>query len=327
MNTISMDVGARQARRPHVGGLATHLRKPVIALVMAGGGPRPEFGSRAPGFRALLPVGGRPIVSWILDALEASAVERVFVFHDAACDMPSLVAAGAKTVFVPRPGDRGAFVDGVRHALEATVGACGLAAVRRSRLLALPCDLPFVTAETLDRLLERSDALEFDFAYTAVSRDLLARRFPDRPFRAYPAADLGGFYALQTPSLIDGACFGLADAGSRLTFGDWSGEEAERLLDSIGALRRGRGAFLQVPRALHELVLRRLAASGRRRPAAGLLLRTLTGRLRTTDLDRLAWAAFRVRTLCIDSEAPELSADVDRPADLASYGVVDGRTS
>ncbi len=290
-------------------------------MVMAGGAPRPEFGSRAPAHRALLPVRGRPIVAYLLDALECSAVERVFVFHDAECDMASFVEAGPKTTFLARPAGRSGFVDGVRHALDATVRACGLDAVRRSRLLALPCDLPFVTARILDRVLERSDALEFDFAYTAVSRALLARRFPGRPFRAYPVADLGGFYALQTLAIMDGACFGLADGGTRLTFGDWTREEGERLLESIGVLRNGRGAFLQMPRALHELVLRRLSGRGRRRVAASLVLRTLAGRLRTTDLDRLALAAFRVRTVCIDTEAPELSADVDRPDDLTFYGL------
>ncbi|NJD19403.1 MAG: hypothetical protein FIA95_09005 [Gemmatimonadetes bacterium] len=321
MNTISTDAGARQARRRHAGGAEPRLRKPALALVMAGGAPHPEFGSRVPPHRALLPVRGRPVVSYLLDALEASAVERVFVFHDAACDMASRVEAGPKTTFVPRPPGRPGFVDGIRHALEATVRSCGIEAVRRRRLLALPCDLPLTTAGMLDRVLERSDALDFDFAYTTVSRSLLAQRFPGRAFRAYPVADLGGLYALQTLAILDGACFGLAEEGARLTFADWTREEGERLLASIGALRDGRGGFLQVPRALHELIFRRLAPRGRRRVAAALLLRTLAGRLRTTDLDRLAWTAFRVRTRCIDTEAPELSADIDRPRDVAFYGL------
>lgn len=323
-DSTATQAGARPARAALPHGPAVQLRKPAIALVLAGGPPHPGFGPAAPPFRPLLPVLGRPIVAHVLDALHASCVRRTLVFHDPACDIASAVDAGPKADFLPLPTTFTPIGKSVRYALEASVRACGVDAVRRSRLLILPCDLPFTTAAVIDRVLQRADALEFDFAYTAVSRGLLSQRYPGRPFRFYPAADLGGYYALQTATLVDGTFIHSPDDGTRVSFGDWTRDEADRLFENISVLREGRRSLWQVPQFVNELAFRRLRGSRGRRLIAATLARALVGRLRSTDVDRLTEAAFRARTVCVDTEAPELSADIDTPADLAFYLGVGG---
>ena len=217
MKSLSTHIGP-MLDRPH--GPAVQLRKPAIALVLAGGRPHPDFGPGAPPFRPLLPVLGRPIVAHVLSALEASCVRKILVFHDPACDIASAVDAGPKVAFLPLPATTTPIGESVRHALEASVRACGIDAVRRSRLLILPCDQPFTTPAVIDRVLRRADALEFDFAYTAVSRGLLSQRYPGKPFRFYPAADLGGPYALQTATLVDGTFIFGFDSDTQDVFRD-----------------------------------------------------------------------------------------------------------
>lgn len=322
---MALTLNQEDARRPH--GPAVQLRRPAIALVLAGGPPHPGFGPGAPRFRPLLPVLGRPIVAHVLDALQASCVRRVLVFHDPDCDLASVVDAGEKTTFVPLPSPPTSIGKSVRYALEASVRACGIDAVRRGRLLILPCDQPFTTAAVIDRVLQRADALEFDFAYMGVSRRLLSQRYPGKPFRFYPAADLGGPYALQTATLVDGTFIHSSEDGTRVSFGDWTRAEADRLFENISVLREGRRNFWQVPQFLNELAFRRLRSGRGRRLIAATLARALVGRLRSTDVDRLTEAAFRARTVCVDTEAPELSADIDTPADLAFYLGVSGASA
>ena len=125
-------------------------------------------------------------------------------------------------------------------------------------------------------------------------------------------------------ALVEGDFIYSSEAGARVSFGDWTREEADRLFENISVLRDGRRSFWQVPQFLNELVFRRLRGGRGRRLIAATLARALVGRLRSTDVDRLTEAAFRARTVCIDTEAPELSADIDTPADLAFYMGVGG---
>jgi CTP:molybdopterin cytidylyltransferase MocA len=319
MHTFSTTAGARQAHRKPIHAAQTRAEKPTIALVLAGGPPHPSFGPGAPRFRPVVPFRGRPIVAYVLDALEASRVGRVLVFHDRGCDLGAAVERGAKSTFIPLQEPLPPLGDTVRFALESAVRLCGIHSVRGSRILILPCDQPFTVSGTIDRVLERANGREFDFAYLGVSRRSLAERYPGRRFRSFLARDLGGRYALQTATLVDGAFLHAADDRVGVRYGDWTREEEDALFANMSALREGRGSVWQVPQFVNEIGVRRLKRNGGRRLMAAKLVRALTGRLRSSDLDELTAVAFRLRTVCIDSDSPELSADIDTPADAAYY--------
>jgi molybdopterin-guanine dinucleotide biosynthesis protein A len=83
-------------------------------------------------------VGGRTIVSRILDALSAHAEERLVLTNDATlADLPD-----ARLIYDPRPHG------GVLPAL-----AAGLEAARGEVCLAVACDMPFVSGALFDFML------------------------------------------------------------------------------------------------------------------------------------------------------------------------------
>lgn len=315
MDTITTEAPQRQAH-PREPGLRT--RKPVIALVLAGGSPHPAFGAGAPPCKPLMPFRGRPVVEYVLDAVDASCVARALVFHDPTCDLAAAGPSRGKATFVVRPPEHADIGRTIRFVLTAAVRELGIEEVRRSRLLILPCDLPFITGASLDRLLLDADARDFDLAYLVASEDLLARAIPGKRFRAFPAADLGpGRYAPQAPVLVDGAYLHAPGDGSLLAYGDWTREEADRVERTIGLLRTERSSIWLFPRIVAELGLARVRGPRSLWLTASALARVLVGRLRTRDFDRGMALLFRIRTVAIDTGSPEFSADVDRPEDLA----------
>ena len=290
----------------------------VFAVVLAGGPPDPGFGPDAPRHRPLLPFRGRPIVTRVLDALGGSRVAGTWVLHDGDCPLEGYVAAGPSTRFTPLPLPAPPIGESVLLAFQGLVDTLGIEAVRRSRFLILPCDQPFVTSAVIDRVIARAETRVFDFAYTIVAADLLEARYPGRRFRNYPVADLGGRFALQTATMVDGGFLGV-DALGRVTFGDWGSREASALFRTISALRDARRSPWQVPHFFHELVYRRLRGVGGVRLMVETAARFMVGRLRTVDAARLTRAAYRIRVTHLDTGSPELSADIDRPEDLEGH--------
>ncbi|HEV7666622.1 MAG TPA: molybdenum cofactor guanylyltransferase [Chloroflexota bacterium] len=105
------------------------------ALIFAGGRATRLGGLN----KALLDVGGRPIVRRILDALEPLVDERVILTNDEAL----LAQPKTRLVFDPTP------FAGVLTAL-----ASGLETARGDLCLAVACDMPFVSRLLFERLLQ-----------------------------------------------------------------------------------------------------------------------------------------------------------------------------
>jgi molybdopterin-guanine dinucleotide biosynthesis protein A len=90
--------------------------------------------------KALLEVGGTPIISRILQALKPLTDEQVLLTNDATLEHAS---SSARLVFDPDP------YAGVLPAL-----AAGLAQASSEVCLAVACDMPFVSTSLFERLLE-----------------------------------------------------------------------------------------------------------------------------------------------------------------------------
>lgn len=104
-----------------------------IGVVMAGGA-----GTRLGGDKALLPLGGQPLIAYPLRAL-AAVLADVVVLAKSDTALPDL---GGVTVWI-EPEERRHPLIGLRHALELAAGR---------PVLVCAADLPFVPASLLERI-------------------------------------------------------------------------------------------------------------------------------------------------------------------------------
>ncbi len=118
------------------------VREQRSALIFAGGRATRLNGVN----KALLEVGGQPIIARILAALGPMVDERVLLANDSAL----VGLEGVRVVFDPQP-----------HAGVLPALAAGLEAASGELCLAVACDMPFVSADVFGYLLDvqrQSDA-------------------------------------------------------------------------------------------------------------------------------------------------------------------------
>jgi molybdenum cofactor guanylyltransferase len=114
-------------------------RRPPIGVILAGG-----VGRRMGGSKAVVRLGGRPLILYPLEAL-ALALDDVAVIAKADTLLPSLPGV---TIWIEPPTPRHPLV-GITHAL---------ALAGRRAILVCAGDLPFVTPELIDRLAHADPA-------------------------------------------------------------------------------------------------------------------------------------------------------------------------
>ena len=142
------------------------------ALVVAGGTPGPDdplYPLTQGRPKALLELEGRPMVQWVLDALESAArVEHVVMVGPG----PEVgLRLGPASTFVP---DQGAMIANVR---------AGLQAVRRlnpaaTQILLASGDIPTITPEMVDWRVQTVEAADADIDYAVVERRVMDQVFP-----------------------------------------------------------------------------------------------------------------------------------------------------
>jgi molybdopterin-guanine dinucleotide biosynthesis protein A len=148
---------------------------PFLDVVLpAGGSSRPDdplYPLTRGGPKALLPLHGRPMAQWVLDALAGSpGVGRVIIIglapeHGLTC--------GDKSIdYLPSAGG---LLDNVRAGLRR---AQVLNPAARHVVLA-SADIPAVRSEHVDWLLAACAGSDRDFYYCVIERGLMERRYPE----------------------------------------------------------------------------------------------------------------------------------------------------
>jgi GTP:adenosylcobinamide-phosphate guanylyltransferase len=142
------------------------------AIVTAGGIPQPQdplYPLTQGGYKTLLDIHGKPIVQWVLDALSGSqGIENVFVvglpiFTDLACTKPLQLIA-----------DQGGMLENIRAGVQAVLQQ----KPGTQQLLAVAGDIPAVTPEMVDWMVERVRESDHDLYYNVVERKVMEARFP-----------------------------------------------------------------------------------------------------------------------------------------------------
>lgn len=289
--------------------------KPTVAVVIAGGLAHSSFGEQARTPKPLLPVHGRPVVDYVVQALEHSGAERILVSYDEEVDLPSVLTPTTRTFFAARGDHGGSYAAGIRHVFEVLATHYDIHEIHQRTIMLVPCDLPLVTAAAFDALIRSAQAVDADLVATMISCRRASARFPGKRFIGLYLADFGEPCTLQAPAFVQGDIIRAGIHGSPLSFGELTNQVVDELAGAADSIRSSRKSRLVLARATYELVIRRLA----RQRQLGLLLpflsRLVSGRVRSADVLRVLSAAFAIRVGIVPSEAPEFSGDVDEPGD------------
>ncbi|MDR9392590.1 MAG: NTP transferase domain-containing protein [Trueperaceae bacterium] len=192
-----------------------HRPAPVTAVVLAGGGPGDAL-ARAVGApaKALVPLKGRPLGAYVLDALLGARHVRRIVWvgaHDAA--MGRRLAAAPHRVVPGGPR--------LLDSLTLGLGAARVDAEPDERLLLVGADVPWVEAAHVDRFV--ADARDADVVYPVVARRDYEPRFAAIPRTWVRTADgpvTGGNLVLATPDALT-ALLPWIDVATRLRKAPW----------------------------------------------------------------------------------------------------------
>lgn len=250
------------------------------ALVLAGApndGPLKDV-SDAP-YEALIDIGGRPMIEYVLDVLRAvPAVGPVGIVGPVA-ELRRWVKLDGELLIEPG--------DGLLDNLER--GARELrAAGHEGHLLVVTSDIPLLTVDAVESFLKRCrerrayalpDGQDFDAYYPMVRREASEARFPGVR-RTYVSLRDGSF---------TGGNFVLLDPHMLI--------ERRHLFDQVVALRKDpvRMARLLGFSFIVKFLLRRLAAG---------------------DIERIARDKLGIHGAVIDMPHAEVGFDVDKPGDL-----------
>ncbi len=138
--------------------------------VLAGGGPDDKV-AKATGApcKALAEVGGRPLVAWVLDALNgAELVSEIVVVQGPAQPLSEQLVAPARLATARGPE----VLDTFRAAVAALPES--------ERILCVTADLPLLTSEAIDDFVGSCLPLQAEVSYAIVAADAVERAAPGR---------------------------------------------------------------------------------------------------------------------------------------------------
>ncbi len=179
------------------------------AIILAGGETlealKASLGASTPVERALLEIGGRTAIDFILESfVGVGEIENIVVVGG-----PSTLAALEN--YLPRVVGVAAQSTLVEN-IMAGAGACS-----SSQLLLCTCDIPLVTAQTWREFLGLVQSQNLEAAYSVAARESVEKSFPEgkRTYATLKDGTFTGGNAFVLPRAGIGQLKGLIDAGYR----------------------------------------------------------------------------------------------------------------
>jgi GTP:adenosylcobinamide-phosphate guanylyltransferase len=173
------------------------------ALILAGGAAPPELAAATNcSERALIEIGGQPMIVRVLEALRGtSQIDEIAVVGAES----TLQAARDAQSGVTQIAAAGRMVDNLTR---------GLQALSSPAVLVCTCDIPFATPATFDELLRRAAERKLELAYPIVRRATSEAAFPhgERTYAKLLDGEWTGGNAVLIPRHIIGRASALIDA-------------------------------------------------------------------------------------------------------------------
>ncbi len=172
------------------------------AIVMAGGktGPKdPLYPLAKLGYKSMLDVCGRPMVQWVLDALiDSGQVGQIVVVG-----LPIEIQLNCNRP-IHRLDDRGDLVGNIQAGAEYLMKVNP----KETHALAVSSDIPGITPEIVNWLVERVRESNHDFYFSVIERSVMEKRYPNskRTYLKLKGAELcgGDANALSKATAVSG---------------------------------------------------------------------------------------------------------------------------
>ena len=178
--------------------------KSIVALVLAGGFADAFSPENELVFKALLPVRGRPIADYVIQALEESDVERIFVAQDEGVNLEKVLPPYSKCIFFTKDKQHSTMGIDSFFALGKVAEFYSDSELRDKMIMVVPCDTPLVTKDNINRLIHPATASHADVLITTISGQHLEKRYPQKRFRNVYLSDYRANYTLQNVLFING---------------------------------------------------------------------------------------------------------------------------
>ncbi|GAB4476783.1 MAG: hypothetical protein Kow0088_14950 [Anaerolineales bacterium] len=142
------------------------------AIITAGGIPQegePLYPLSQGKEKALLPIAGKPMIQWVLDALEnASQISRVVVVGS---PLPDGIQTSKVQAVIANQGEMLANIfAGMKKVLELEPSA--------HHVVLVSSDIPAVTGEMVDWLVQTTMQTDEDIYYTVIERQVMETKYP-----------------------------------------------------------------------------------------------------------------------------------------------------
>lgn len=154
------------------------------AIVTAGGIPQPgeplyEYTQGKP--KALLEICGKPMVQWVLDALDGSSkVDHVIVIGLNSSDG---ISSSKTAAFIP---NQGSMLQNIRAGMNKMLEINPAS----KHLLAVSSDIPAITSPMIDWLVDEVEKTDLDVYYNVITRQTMEKRYPASKRSFYKLKDL-----------------------------------------------------------------------------------------------------------------------------------------
>jgi GTP:adenosylcobinamide-phosphate guanylyltransferase len=143
------------------------------ALISAGGIPKPDeplYSLTKGRPKALLEIAGKPIVQWVIDAVSSAAnIDRIVLVG--LSDRDGLESVKPIRYLPNQGGLLDNVVTGAREVLKLNPEA--------RFVLSASSDIPAVTPEMVEWIVDTAESSNYDFYYTVITRDAMEMRYPD----------------------------------------------------------------------------------------------------------------------------------------------------
>lgn len=170
------------------------------AVITAGGKPSPKdplYQYTQGGYKALLEIAGKPMIQWIIDALNAArCVDRIVIIG-----LPLFTELSSAIPISMLP-DAGGLVANVRAGLREVKNTQPEA----KHAMLLSSDVPGITAEMLTWLTMRAEESDHDLSYLVIERSVMEKRYPLSRRTYLPIKDVevcGGDVLMLSTRLAD----------------------------------------------------------------------------------------------------------------------------
>jgi molybdopterin-guanine dinucleotide biosynthesis protein A len=270
-------------------------------------------------YKALLPINGRPMADYVLEALQDSKVERIFIVQAEDEKLDEIVAPHPKNFFVPCSCERPHMTDSLICGVEAILEYYGEIELSRRIIMSVPCDIPLTRSEDFDCLIRQCENTDADVFLTAIRSDMLEQSFPDRRYHSLHLGDLDAGYSPQNICFANGGrfTFEISRSGTRvLAIRDSDGKRIKSLNSMIEKLRKYRHGKLIWFLSAHYVLFDRLIKKGNLLTVIRTIINLFMNKLTKSGLQAVFSAAFNLEFRMLKSESPALSYDIDLPQDL-----------